>query len=70
MQICLKLYLNIRWWLFKLLHTIAGVSVGVPQQRDIVCCWGLQAVAHPSDPGKHCTNTTGEAQVQQKLETQ
>jgi len=50
----------IKWRLLQLLHTGAGVGVGVPQQGDVVCRGGLQAVAHPSDPGKHGTKTTGE----------
>ena len=53
-------YLNIRRRLLQLLHTGAGVGVGVPEQGDVVCCGGLQAVAHPPDPGKHGTKTAGE----------
>lgn len=57
---CVGLLLNVRWRLLQLLHTGAGVCIRVPEQGDVVCRGGPQAVAHPSDPGKHGTKTTGE----------
>ena len=63
----MAVYLDIGRWLLKLLHTVAGVGVCVPQQGDVVCCGGLQAVAHPPDPGKHDTKAAGDEEGRENI---